>query len=79
MPAPLNIILIDDHPLLRLGVAGYINQEEGLRMTAQLAMRPNFAPGSPPATRPMSPCSTAPCPTPTDSISSPKCAMPASR
>jgi DNA-binding NarL/FixJ family response regulator len=37
MPAPLNIILIDDHPLLRLGVAGYINQEEGLSMTAQLA------------------------------------------
>ncbi len=37
MPAPLNIILIDDHPLLRLGVAGYINQAEGLTMTAQLA------------------------------------------
>ncbi|MCU0810017.1 MAG: response regulator transcription factor [Thiobacillaceae bacterium] len=37
MPAPLNIILVDDHPLLRLGVAGYINQEEGLTMTAQLA------------------------------------------
>jgi len=37
MPAPLNIILIDDHPLLRLGVAGYISQEEGLTMTAQLA------------------------------------------
>jgi DNA-binding NarL/FixJ family response regulator len=37
MSAPLNIILIDDHPLLRLGVAGYISQEEGLTMTAQLA------------------------------------------
>jgi len=37
MPASLNIILIDDHPLLRLGVAGYISQEEGLTMTAQLA------------------------------------------
>ena len=24
MPTPLNIILIDDHPLLRMGVAGYI-------------------------------------------------------
>ncbi len=37
MAAPLNIILIDDHPLLRLGVAGYINQAEGLTMSAQMA------------------------------------------
>src|SRR3569832_1544374 len=37
MPAPLNIILIDDHPLLRMGVAGYIEQEQDLRLTAQLA------------------------------------------
>jgi len=37
MAAPLNIILIDDHPLLRLGVAGYINQAEGLMMSAQMA------------------------------------------
>ena len=37
MPAPLNIILIDDHPLLRLGVTGYINQAEGLTMSAQMA------------------------------------------
>lgn len=37
MPAPLNIILIDDHPLLRMGVAGYIEQEPDLRLTAQLA------------------------------------------
>jgi DNA-binding NarL/FixJ family response regulator len=37
MAAPLNIILIDDHPLLRLGVAGYISQAEGLTMSAQMA------------------------------------------
>ena len=34
MPAPLNIILIDDHPLLRMGVAGYIQQEPDLKLTA---------------------------------------------
>jgi DNA-binding NarL/FixJ family response regulator len=53
MPAPLNIILIDDHPLLRLGVAGYINQEEGLSMTAQLANAAELHACSPPDTRPM--------------------------
>ena len=37
MTAPLNIILIDDHPLLRMGVAGYIQQEPDFRLTAQLA------------------------------------------
>ncbi|MDP2058061.1 MAG: response regulator transcription factor, partial [Thiobacillus sp.] len=37
MPTPLNIILIDDHPLLRMGVAGYIQQEPDLTLTAQLA------------------------------------------
>jgi DNA-binding NarL/FixJ family response regulator len=37
MPAPLNIILIDDHPLLRMGVAGYINQAEDMKLSAQLA------------------------------------------
>src|SRR3569623_3154926 len=37
MPAPLNIILIDDHPLLRMGAAGYIEQEPDLRLTAHLA------------------------------------------
>ena len=37
MPAPLNIILIDDHPLLRMGVAGYIQQEPDMKLTAQMA------------------------------------------
>jgi DNA-binding NarL/FixJ family response regulator len=37
MAAPLNIILVDDHPLLRLGVAGYIQQEPDFQLTAQLA------------------------------------------
>jgi len=37
MPTPLHIILIDDHPLLRMGVAGYIQQEPDLMLTAQLA------------------------------------------
>ncbi len=37
MPAPLNIILIDDHPLLRMGVAGYINQSGNMVLSAQLA------------------------------------------
>ena len=37
MPSPLNIILIDDHPLLRMGVAGYIEQEPDLKLTAQMA------------------------------------------
>ncbi len=37
MPTPLNIILIDDHPLLRLGVAGYIEREPDLQLSAQLA------------------------------------------
>ena len=37
MAQPLNIILIDDHPLLRLGVAGYINQAEDMMLSAQLA------------------------------------------
>jgi DNA-binding NarL/FixJ family response regulator len=37
MAAPLNIILVDDHPLLRLGVTGYINQADGMSMAAQMA------------------------------------------
>lgn len=37
MPSPLNIVLIDDHPLLRMGVAGYIEQEPDLKLIAQLA------------------------------------------
>jgi DNA-binding NarL/FixJ family response regulator len=37
MAAPLNIILVDDHPLLRMGVAGYIQQEPDFQLTAQLA------------------------------------------
>src|SRR4030065_431266 len=37
MPSPLNIILIDDHPLLRMGVAGYIQQEPDMTLIAQMA------------------------------------------
>ena len=35
MAATIQIILIDDHPLLRLGVAGYIGQAEDMTLCAQ--------------------------------------------
>lgn len=37
MTAPLRLILVDDHPLLRMGVAGYIQQEPDLDLVAQHA------------------------------------------
>lgn len=37
MAAPLDIILIDDHPLLRMGVSGYINLADDMTMKAQFA------------------------------------------
>lgn len=37
MSASIEVILIDDHPLLRLGVSGYINQAPDLGMKAQFA------------------------------------------
>lgn len=37
MAAPLEIILIDDHPLLRMGAAGYINQAGDMHLRAQFA------------------------------------------
>lgn len=50
MAAPIQIILIDDHPLLRLGVAGYIGQAEDMKLCAQFPdaaqMRTWFAAGN---------------------------------
>lgn len=37
MPDPIRLILVDDHPLLRMGVAGYIQQEADLDLVAQMA------------------------------------------
>jgi DNA-binding NarL/FixJ family response regulator len=37
MATPLDIILIDDHPLLRMGVSGYISQADDMCMKAQFA------------------------------------------
>ena len=37
MSTPLNVILVDDHPLLRMGVAGYIGQAGDMRLLAELS------------------------------------------
>jgi DNA-binding NarL/FixJ family response regulator len=37
MSSPLKIILIDDHPLLRMGVAGYISRAENMTLTGEFA------------------------------------------
>ena len=37
MTKPLDVILVDDHPLLRMGVAGYIGQASDMRLCAELS------------------------------------------
>jgi RNA polymerase sigma factor (sigma-70 family) len=37
MGQPISVVLVDDHPLLRMGVSNYISQADGLSLTAQLA------------------------------------------
>lgn len=37
MGQPINVVLVDDHPLLRMGVSNYINQAADFRLVAQLA------------------------------------------
>lgn len=37
MGSPLNVVIVDDHPLLRMGAANSINQAEDMTLTAQFA------------------------------------------
>jgi DNA-binding NarL/FixJ family response regulator len=37
MSEPINIVLVDDHPLLRMGVSNYISQAADFNLVAQLA------------------------------------------
>jgi len=37
MGQPINVVLVDDHPLLRMGVSNYINQAADFTLVAQLA------------------------------------------